>query len=173
MYKTHMYPAKILHIVSLTYVFVVASHRRCNETILEACHLVLQRWLCDLDPEHLDEESTGRPSPLSEAGNVVWWVRCLLCWRCSTRDVEWCGDTIYGIWWGCNDNRSCCCLRIFCYTLPNMGQRSWSEGYLGMSWNPMGRLTILQHQVVPGISWHAASLSEGATIFHRLFKLAS
>ena len=100
MYKTHMYTTSCK---DLTYCFThicfccscVASHRRCNETILEACHLVLQRWLCDLDPEHLDEESTGRPSPLSEAGNVVWWVRCSLCWRCSTRDVEWCGDTIW------------------------------------------------------------------------------
>ncbi|CAL1161196.1 unnamed protein product, partial [Cladocopium goreaui] len=44
----------------------LSSSYMCNETILEACHLVLQRWLCDLDPKHLDEESTGRPSPLSE-----------------------------------------------------------------------------------------------------------
>lgn len=31
---------------------------RCNETILETCHRVLQRWLMDLDREHLDEESS-------------------------------------------------------------------------------------------------------------------
>ena len=85
-------------------------------------------------------------------------------------------ETRYGIWWGCNDNRSCCCLRIDknCLLYPTKIYQIWDNdpevrGIWAWVGTLMGRLTILQHQVVPGISWHAASLSEGATIFHRLF----
>jgi len=42
-----------------------ASSYLCNETILELCYQVLHRWMLDLDPSHLDEE-TSKKTNLSE-----------------------------------------------------------------------------------------------------------
>ena len=43
---------------------------RCNESILAACLTVLQRWLRDLDPQHLDEENESLAEP-SQAQKVM------------------------------------------------------------------------------------------------------